>query len=426
MYETNKDRMWGKIQTWSKFGDLGNGGITRLSLSPEALKARDEFKKRIEKLGMSLEVDDAGNLYATLPGTEEGLKRIVVASHMDSVKNGGNFDGIFGVLSGLEAAETIVTNNIKLRHPLTVMVWTNEEGVRFEPAMMSSGIVINGYMQDTVGDDMPRVLKNYAGEKMFAVKENGGTITFAEALIETGYNGDKTNRISPEKYCAYFEPHIEQGPVLEDGDFQIGVVEGVVGMVNYDIILEGISAHAGTFPQLKRHDALKAASKTILTLWDKLLELDSELVFTTGEITVKPNVHTVVPNYVKFSFDSRHRNPEVLKQVIAIIKNLPKEIEGCKLSYEEHWSRDTVEFNPLLVNCIENACKGLNYSYHKMYSGAGHDAQFANYMLPATMLFIPSKAGLSHTVVEYSSPDQTWNGANVLLNAIIERDKLDD
>jgi N-carbamoyl-L-amino-acid hydrolase len=272
---------------------------------------------------------------------------------------------------------------------------------------------------------MPRVLKNFTKEAMFKVKETGGELTFEEALVASGYQGDEGKRLNPKDYCAYFEPHIEQGPVLEDAGLDIGIVEGVVGMINYDLIFEGVSAHAGTFPQKKRHDALKAASKTIITLWEKLLPIADDLVFTTGEISVRPNVHTVVPNYVKVSFDSRHRDPAVLKQVIDVIKSLPAEIEGCKFSYEEHWSRDTVEFDPLLLECVETSVKGLGYKYNKMYSGAGHDAQFANYMLPAVMIFIPSKNGLSHTVVEYSSEDQVWHGANVLLNAIIERDKKD-
>jgi N-carbamoyl-L-amino-acid hydrolase len=194
-------------------------------------------------------------------------------------------------------------------------------------------------------------------------------------------------------------------------------------MINYDIILEGVSAHAGTFPQKYRKDALKAASKIILKLWDELGKLDSDLVFTTGEITCRPNIHTVVPNYVKFSLDSRHKDPAVIKQVVDVIKSLPKEVDGCKLSYEEHWGRSTIQFNSDMVGFVEKATKDLGYSYNKMYSGAGHDAQYVAEMLKATMIFIPSKDGLSHTVVEYSTPEQTFEGANVLLNAILEADK---
>ena len=406
MYTTDKSRMTEKINAFSKYGDLGNGGITRLSLSPAALEAREEVRKRAEALGMEVTTDDIANIYATLPGGEPGLKRIVIGSHIDSVRSGGNYDGIYGVLSGLEAIETIVKEKIPHRHPLTLMVWTNEEGARFEPAMMCSGIVLGKFEK----------------EKMLAVVERDGTETFGEALAESGWAGDPKNRLNKDDYCAYFEPHIEQGPVLDEEGLQIGIVEGVVGMVNYDIILEGVSSHAGTTPQGYRKDALRAASKIILELWEKLGALDSKLVFTTGQILCKPNIHTIVPNYVKFSLDSRHQDMNVLGQVVDIINNLPKEIYGCKLSVEEHWGRTTIKFSDELLGYIEGATKDLGYSYRHMYSGAGHDAQYVSEMLPAVMIFIPSKDGLSHTVVEYSSPEQTWHGANVLLNAVLTAD----
>ena len=406
MFTTSKERMTEKLTAFSKFGDLGNGGITRLSLSPPALEARAEFKKRVEALGMELVTDDIGNMYATLPGSEPGLKRIVIGSHVDSVRSGGNYDGIYGVLSGLEAVETIVTDNIPHRHPLTVMVWTNEEGARFEPAMMCSGIVLGKFEK----------------EKMFSVVERDGTVTFGEALEASGWAGDAKNRLNADDYCCYFEPHIEQGPVLEEEGLQIGVVGGVVGMVNYDIILEGQSSHAGTTPQSYRKDALKAAAWAIMELWDKLGKLDDKLVFTTGQILCKPNVHTIVPNYVKFTLDSRHQDMGVLAQVVEIIENLPKEVFKCKLSYEEHWGRKTIQFNDTMIGYIEGAANDLGYTNKRMYSGAGHDAQYVSEIMPAVMLFIPSKDGLSHTVVEYSSPEQTWQGANVLLNAILKAD----
>ena len=406
MYATNKERMTEKITAFSKFGDMGNGGITRLSLSAPALEARAEFKKRAAALGMEIASDDIGNIYATLPGSEPGLKRIVVGSHIDSVRSGGNYDGIYGILSGLEAVETVVKENIPHRHPLTVMVWTNEEGARFEPAMMCSGIVLG----------------KFAKEKMFAVVERDGTKTFGEALAESGWAGAEKNRLNPDDYLCYFEPHIEQGPVLFEEGLMIGAVEGVVGMVNYDIILEGVSSHAGTTPQSYRHDALRAASGVIMDLWEKLGALDSKLVFTTGQILCKPNVHTIVPNYVKFTLDSRHQDMGVLAQVVDIIENLPKEVYGCKLSYEEHWGRKTIKFNETMLGYIEEAANELGYSNKRMYSGAGHDAQYVSEMLPAVMIFIPSKDGLSHTVVEYSDPEQTWHGANVLLNAMLAAD----
>jgi N-carbamoyl-L-amino-acid hydrolase len=273
--------------------------------------------------------------------------------------------------------------------------------------MMSSGIV----------------MKKWTKESMLAVKETGGTVTFGEALDASGWVGDESNRLNDRDYCAYFEPHIEQGPVLEEEGLDIGVVAGVVGMVNYDIILEGVSSHAGTTPQSYRKDALRAASKVILDLWDKLGAIASDLVFTTGEITCRPNIHTVVPNYVKFSLDARHQDMGGIAKVVDVLKGLPSEVYGCKLSYEEHWGRNTIEFDSGLLDHVEGAAKGLGYSCKRMYSGAGHDAQYVSELLPSVMIFIPSEGGLSHTVVEYSTPEQCHHGANVLLNALVEADK---
>ena len=408
MFTTSKERMTEKITAFSKFGAVEGGGITRLSLSKPALEARAEFNRRADVLGMNVVSDDIGNIYATLPGSDPEAKRIVVGSHADSVRFGGNYDGIYGVLAGLEAVETVVTENIPHRHPFTVMIWTNEEGARFEPAMMSSGIVLGKFEK----------------EKMLAVKETGGNVTFGDALKASEWIGNEKNRLNKNDYCAYFEPHIEQGPVLEEEGLEIGVVGGVVGMVNYDIILDGVASHAGTTPQTYRKDALRAASKIVSDLWEKLGAIDPELVFTMGEIFCKPNIHTIVPAQIKFSLDARHRDMGILDQVVAVIKGLPEDVYGCKLSYEEHWGRKTIEFDTQLLDFVEEATKGLGYSNKRMYSGAGHDAQYVSEMLPAVMIFIPTKDGLSHTVVEYSSPDQTWHGANVLLNAMLKADEV--
>lgn len=405
MLTCNKERLQDKITTFSKFGDTGKGGITRLSLSPAALEAREEFCKRCKILGMEIKTDDMANIYATIPG-DKGLPAIMMGSHMDSVKQGGNYDGILGVLTALEAAETIITDKIEHKHPITVVVWTNEEGARFEPAMMSSGVITGKFDKDL----------------MLASKDIDG-ITFKEALEASGYMGEIENRMNPEKYMALVELHVEQGPVLEDEKIDIGIVEGVCGMVNYEFTFIGQADHAGTTPMKYRKDALYAAVKTIQYLHDELDKLDSKLVYTTGKISAHPNIHTIIPDVVKFTLDARHQDPEVIKQVVEIIKDIPKVVEKCKASYEEAWSRKTVTFYPKFINYVEKNAEAFGYSAKRIYSGPGHDAQFITDVIPTTMIFVPSEKGHSHCEKEFTPLDNCWKGANVLLQTILDIDK---
>jgi N-carbamoyl-L-amino-acid hydrolase len=405
MLTCSKDRMEDKIKTFSKFGDTGKGGITRLSLSLEALDAREEFCKRCRALGMDIKTDDMANIYATIPG-EVGIPAIMSGSHLDSVRQGGNYDGVLGVLTALEVAETIVTEKIPHKHPITVVVWTNEEGARFEPAMMSSGVITGKFDKDV----------------MLASKDTEG-ITFKEALEASGYMGKIENRMTAEKYKALVELHVEQGPVLEDEKIDIGIVEGVCGMINYEFTFIGQADHAGTTPMKYRKDALFAATKTIQYLHDELDKLDGKLVYTTGKISAHPNIHTVIPDLVKFTLDVRHQDSEVIKQALEIIKAIPNVVEKCEASYEEAWSRKTVNFYPEFVGYVEKNAKEYGYSAKRMYSGPGHDAQFITDVIPTTMIFVPSENGHSHCEKEFTPVDNCWKGANVLLQTILDIDK---
>lgn len=407
MYKCNLKRMEDKIKTFSGFGDTGNGGITRYSLSPEAHQARDEFKKRMMSIGAIIETDDMANMYATLPGSEPGLKRIVMASHVDSVKNGGNYDGILGVLSAMEVLEAIADQNIPHKHPLTAMIWTNEEGSLYPPAMMSSGVVCEKF-------DKEKMLQS------INVLDN--TKTFGQALAASPYLGEYTNRLSPDKYMAMFETHVEQGPILEAANNDVGVVTCVLGMVNYRIRTFGQSDHAGTTPMSYRQDALYAAAQILIHLHNELDKLDPALVYTTGEIKCHPNVHTVIPDEVDFSIDARHEDPEVIKQVVEVIKNIPKEIAKCTTQVELAWSRDTVYFDKELVDYVKTSAEELGITNQYINSGAGHDAQFVSYLMPTTMIFVPSKDGHSHCELEYTSAEQCTAGASVMLNAVLKAD----
>lgn len=415
-YKANEQRMQDKIDTFSKFGDAGHGGITRYCFSEADIQARNEFKRRMEAIGAEFKTDDIGNMYATLKGSEPDLPNIVTGSHTDSVKNGGNYDGILGVMSAMEVLEAIHEQNIPHRHNITAMVWTNEEGSLYPPAMMSSGIVMNDYLP-------AEIKKNFIFENMMKSKSViDNKTTFKEALDNSGFKGDKANRLNAKDYCANFELHIEQGPILEANNNDIGVVTCVLGMVNYRIKIYGVSDHAGTTPMKFRHDALYGAAKVLQYLHDELDKLDDELVYTTGEILCHPNVHTVIPDYVEFSIDARHEKEEVIKQVVEVIKNIPKEIVGCKTDYEVAWTRDTVYYDEELVSMVQEAVDELGYSNQRINSGAGHDAQFVSYMVPTIMVFVPSKDGHSHCEPEFTSTKQCTQGASVLLNAILKRD----
>lgn len=416
-YECSEERMRDKLTTMSRFGDTGNGGITRYALSPEDLEARREFIRRMEGIGCEIRTDDMANVYATLRGSEPELPGIVMASHSDSVKNGGNYDGILGVIGAMEALETVVSERIPHRHNLTAMIWTNEEGSLYPPALMSSGVVCNKYLPENIAvhcrkEDMLRVPSMLEPER-----------TFADALEASGLKGKEENRLNPDEYQAMFELHIEQGPVLEATGASIGVVDCVLGMVNYRIRIYGQADHAGTTPMPYRRDALYAAAQTLCLLHTELDKLDSELVYTTGEILCHPNVHTVIPDYVEFSLDARHENPGVIAQVERAIRSLPEEIAGCRVEAAKAWNRDTRYFDQKLVGYVQEAADELGYVSRSIHSGAGHDAQFAAYMLPTAMIFVPSKDGHSHCEPEYTSVEECTMGASVLLHAALKCDR---
>ncbi|MEA4814442.1 MAG: Zn-dependent hydrolase [Oscillospiraceae bacterium] len=421
MYTCSEKRMEDKIKTFSKYGDAGHGGITRYSLSPEAIQARNEFIKRMTAIGADIEIDDVADMYATIPGTDANAKRIVMASHCDSVKNGGNYDGILGVMSAMEVLETVHEKGIEHKHPLTAMVWTNEEGSLYPPAMMCSGIVSYDYLPEDI-----RCKFKY--EDMMASKSIlDPTKTFGEALEKSGFKGEKKYRLTTERYQYMFETHIEQGPILEDNGNDIGVVDCVLGMFNYRVKFYGQTTHAGTFPMPKRRDAFFAAAQALCYLHQEIDKLGvGDLVYTTGEVVCHPCVHTCVPDYFDFSFDARHEDPAVLEKVLAIVKSCgDKDWSGCTCEVEKAWNRDTVYWNKDLVKCVKESCEELGVSHQYIHSGAGHDAQFASYVLPTTMIFVQSKDGLSHCEPEFSSVKHCTEGASVLLNAVLKADKLD-
>lgn len=399
MYKCNSRRLQESIEQFSQFGATPKGGVTRLSLSNEDLLARDYFCKCCEELGMKITIDDMANIYAILPGKKD-VPPIVMGSHLDSVEKGGKFDGVLGVLTALEAIRTLKENDIELDVPLMIVNFTNEEGARFDPAMMSSGVIASKFDKDTM---------------LQSVDKNG--MTFKQALQESGYEGEKENRL--HEALAYIELHIEQGPVLAAQQLEIGVVEGVLGMVCYEITITGESNHAGTTPMSMRKDPMIVASTIITYLHEQLGKIDETLVYTFGRMHVSPNIHTVIPNKVTFTIDSRHQSPEVMQKVEQVLKGLPSEQQGCHVQPAKRWGRDTVFFDALICAEVEKSCQGFGYSSQRMFSGAGHDAQYMASIIPSAMIFVPSINGKSHCEEEETPFEDCAKGADVLLETVL-------
>lgn len=397
----NGERLKNELERFSYFGRTENNGVTRLALSDEDRRARDFFRTCCEELGLTVKVDDMGCMYATFEGIEK-KPPIVLGSHLDSVKKGGRFDGVLGVLAGLEVVRTLVENKIKPQIPVTIVNFTNEEGARFEPSMMASG-----------------VLSGKFDKNVMLQKTDRDGITFEEALKGIGYEGEAENRL--KEASAFLELHIEQGPILEAEELSIGVVDCVVGMACFDIEITGESDHAGTTPMKMRKDALFAANNLINEIRKRLGSLDEDLVFTIGRVNVYPSIHTVIPNKVVFSLEARHKNPEIVSTFKEFTQSLPYlgVNEGCEVKVTKLWERETVWFAPELVNQLEESARSLGYSSKRMPSGAGHDAQFIANYVPSAMLFVPSKNGKSHCEEELTTWEECEKGVNVLLDTVL-------
>jgi len=398
----NRKRLQDSLERFADFGRTESNGVTRLSLSEEDRQARDYFYDCCEELGMAVTVDDLGNMYATLPGRED-KPPIAIGSHLDTVKKGGRFDGVLGVAAGLEVIRTLVENKVKPAVPITVINFTNEEGARFEPSMMASGILSGKFNKETM-----------------LQKTDTDGITFQEALNNIEYAGLKDFRL--KEASAFLELHIEQGPVLERENLSIGIVECVVGMVCYEIKVTGESGHAGTTPMDRRKDALFASTNIIAEIRRRLGALADDLVYTIGRMDISPNIHTVIPNKVVFTLEARHKEPAVMQEVEEIIVKLAElsDLEGCSMKAEKQWDRTTVWFDEDILETMEKAVTQLGYSYRKIASGAGHDAQFIASFIPTAMLFVPSINGKSHCEEELTLWEDCEKGVNLLLETVLE------
>lgn len=402
IYTINSHRLNERIQQMAQIGGLSNGGVKRLTLTNEDKAARDLFASWVQSLGMKMVTDEIGNMFGILEG-EDKKRFIGIGSHLDSVPTGGKYDGPLGVLGALEVAETIIENNIKLKHSLVIANYTNEEGVRFFPDMMGSLAHAN-----------PEKVKDYHQS------QDKDGITVLDALKKIGYYGNTKCGSIPYDY--FIEVHIEQGPILESNQSDIGVVKGVQAIYWTKLTIEGKSAHAGTTPIAARKDTLYALGRLSNYARQLCSEIDNQLI-TIGSVEVFPNVINVVPEKVVATLDVRNPSDEHLSKALLKLEEFMATDESflnLRVHSEKLVHVPAVAFHQDVTNAITESCTRLGLKYLTMHSGAGHDAQILATRYPAAMIFIPSKDGISHAVDEYSTPEQITNGVNVLLHTILQ------
>lgn len=397
-------RLWDSIMSIAEIGPGEHGGSCRLALTDEDREGRDLFIRWCEQIGCTISIDDMGNIFARRAGRNNDIAPIVAGSHLDTQPHGGKFDGIYGVLAALEAVRTLHDNNVATEAPVEIVVWTNEEGSRFAPAMIASGVYAGLFEKD------------YAWSR----SDSEGK-TLGEELQRIGYMGDSPCGNHP--IGALLEAHIEQGPILEADNHQIGVVIGGQGQRWYDITLKGQDSHAGSTPMPGRRDALVAAAEVILKLQRLALEFAPYAVATIGEMSVMPNSRNTIPGEVFFTVDMRNPDDEVLANMDKKFRSLVADCVSkhrVKSDINEIWHNPSVKFDPVCIAAVTNATRALGYGYQEMVSGAGHDACQVCRVAPTSMIFVPCKGGLSHNEQESANPEDLEAGGNVLLQAMME------
>lgn len=398
----NADRLWDSLMELAKIGATPKGGVRRLTLTEEDRRARDLFARWAREAGLAVEVDGIGNIFARRAGAEPGLPPVAMGSHLDSQPSGGKFDGAYGVMAGLEVMRCLNDAGVRTRAPLEVVSWTNEEGSRFTPVLMGSGVFAGVFTLEHV-----RAQKDLEG------------VTVGEALDRIGYAGSaRAHRLG-----AYFEAHIEQGPVLENEGKTIGVVQGTLGQRWYDVTVTGQDAHAGPTPMELRKDALIGASRLVLEVNRIAREFPDYARGTVGFLQVKPNSRNVIPGEVRTSVDFRNAKAATLDAMCAELERAAKAIEAeCRVSIElrEIVHFEACAFDPALVGHVRAAAAALGHPHRDIVSGAGHDAVSVARVAPAAMVFVPCAGGLSHNEIESATPADLAAGCDVLLHAALK------
>ncbi|MDS7928279.1 M20 family metallo-hydrolase [Acinetobacter sp. V102_4] len=402
MRKTNNERLLQRIAALAEVGAIDGGGVCRLALTAEDKLGRDLVVQWMEELNLNISIDAIGNVVGIRAGTLD-CPPVMMGSHIDTVRTGGRYDGNLGVLAGLEVIESLNEANIQTKHPVAVAFFSNEEGSRFAPDMMGS-LVYQGDLN---------LEKAYS-----TIGIDGSTVK--ENLEVIGYKGD--NSVGNNQLHAFLELHIEQGPVLEHEGIQIGAVTGVQGIRWIEFNIQGVSNHAGTTPMHLRHNAGLAAMQ-IVNFGHELTNRFPNQLVTVGLFEQKPNLVNVIPNHVKFTMDLRNTDKEYLDAAVQMLLTFASQVAedaGLMLQHHDLANFDPVCFDPRIVNRIEQMANIQGLKVKKMPSGAGHDAQIISRMCPAGMIFVPSVAGLSHNVEEFTESKDIEVGANLLLNMVYE------
>lgn len=401
-------RLWSSLMELARIGATPKGGVRRVTLTPADREGRDLFARWCREAGLELRVDGIGNMFARRAGADRDAPPVVMGSHLDSQPNGGKFDGAYGVMAGLEVVRALNDAGVQTRAPLEVASWTNEEGSRFVPTLMGSGVFTGIYPL----------------EEILAHKDVEGT-SVGEALESIGYAG----KARPHKVGAYFEAHIEQGPVLEDTKTTIGVVQGALGQRWFDVLITGQDAHAGPTPMELRKDALLAAAELTLEVNRIAGAFPDYARGTVGHLQVKPNSRNVIPGEVRMTVDLRNAKDTTLSAMAEDLKQTAERIARARrvsISLEQVVYFPPSEFAPELVSRVRAAAKELGFSHRDIVSGAAHDAVYLSRVAPTAMIFVPCEGGISHNEIEAARPEDCAAGCSVLLHAVLATAQFGD
>lgn len=388
----------------ARIGATAKGGNCRLALSAEDKAGRELFMGWCREAGMTLAFDAIGNLFARRAGLDGSLAPIVMGSHLDTQPKGGRFDGIYGVLSGLEVVRCLNEYGVQSQRPIEIAVWTNEEGARFTPAMFGSAVFTGSLPLQTALD---------------ARDANG--ISVAQELDATGHVGELPFQ---RPFDAYFEAHIEQGPILEDNGLPVGVVTGGQAICWLDVTVQGMSAHAGTTPMALRKDALFGVAEMAAQLEALAVEFAPKGLVTIGQLSIAKSSRNTIAGSVEFTVDLRHHQDEQIADMEQMVRQRFAQVadtRGLTLDIQRHWLSPATPFDTDCVAAVRRAVEALGYPHQDIVSGAGHDAILMARHCPTTMVFIPCVGGLSHNEAEDIFPDDARMGCDVLLNALVER-----